>query len=71
MIGPLFVAAGISAFDLIVGLVVGNLLAVLSLGLCATPFVAIPLLNLVGLPIVVVAGVIAVVGLEERGRLSP
>ena len=30
MIGPLFVAAGVSAFDLIVGLLVGNLLAVLS-----------------------------------------
>jgi purine-cytosine permease-like protein len=30
MIGPLFVAAGVSAFDVIVGLVVGNLLAVLS-----------------------------------------
>jgi purine-cytosine permease-like protein len=30
MIGPLFVAAGVSAFDLLVGLLVGNLLAVLS-----------------------------------------
>ncbi|QDU10192.1 purine-cytosine permease family protein [Gimesia aquarii] len=30
MIGPLFVAAGVSAFDLVVGLIVGNLLAVLS-----------------------------------------
>jgi purine-cytosine permease-like protein len=30
MIGPLFVAAGVSAFDLIGGLVVGNVLAVLS-----------------------------------------
>ena len=30
MIGPLFVAAGVSAFDLIVGLLLGNLLAVLS-----------------------------------------
>jgi len=30
MIGPLFVAAGVSAFDLIVGLFLGNLLAVLS-----------------------------------------
>jgi purine-cytosine permease-like protein len=30
MIGPLFVAAGVSAFDLIVGLLVGNILAVLS-----------------------------------------
>jgi purine-cytosine permease-like protein len=30
MIGPLFVASGVSAFDLIVGLFVGNLLAVLS-----------------------------------------
>lgn len=30
MIGPLFVAAGVSAFDLVVGLLIGNLLAVLS-----------------------------------------
>ncbi|MBN2295024.1 MAG: hypothetical protein JXM70_21525 [Pirellulales bacterium] len=30
MIGPLFVAAGVSAFDLIFGLIFGNLLAVLS-----------------------------------------
>lgn len=30
MLGPLFVAAGVSAFDLIVGLLLGNLLAVLS-----------------------------------------
>ncbi len=30
MIGPLFLAAGVSAFDFIVGLLVGNLLAVLS-----------------------------------------
>lgn len=30
MIGPLFLTAGVSAFDLIIGLLVGNLLAVLS-----------------------------------------
>jgi purine-cytosine permease-like protein len=30
MIGPLFVAAGVSAFDLVAGLLLGNLLAVLS-----------------------------------------
>jgi len=30
MIGPLFVAAGVSAFDVVFGLIVGNLLAVLS-----------------------------------------
>lgn len=36
MLGPLFVAAGVSAFDLIVGLLVGNALAVLSwMFLCA------------------------------------
>ena len=36
MIGPLFVAAGVSAFDLIMGLIVGNALAVLSwMFLCA------------------------------------
>ena len=30
MIGPLFLAAGVSAFDLIIGLLIGNFLAVLS-----------------------------------------
>lgn len=36
MIGPLFVAAGVSAFDVIFGLILGNLLAVLSwMFLCA------------------------------------
>jgi purine-cytosine permease-like protein len=36
MIGPLFVAAGVSAFDLILGLIIGNALAVLSwMFLCA------------------------------------
>ena len=30
MIGPLFVAAGVSAFDLLAGLLVGNILAILS-----------------------------------------
>ncbi|MFZ2147082.1 MAG: hypothetical protein WAV28_07670 [Sedimentisphaerales bacterium] len=36
MLGPLFVAAGVSAFDLVMGLVVGNALAVLSwMFLCA------------------------------------
>ena len=36
MIGPLFVAAGVSAYDVVVGLLVGNLLAVLSwVFLCA------------------------------------
>ncbi len=37
MIGPLFVAAGVSAFDVIGGLVVGNLLAVLSWMLLCAP----------------------------------
>lgn len=37
MIGPLFVAAGVSAIDLILGLLVGNLLAVLSWVLFTTP----------------------------------
>ena len=36
MIGPLFIAAGVSAFDVVVGLIVGNALAVLSwMFLCA------------------------------------
>lgn len=37
MIGPLFVAAGVSAFDLLVGLLVGNLLAVASWTLLTAP----------------------------------
>jgi purine-cytosine permease-like protein len=37
MIGPLFVAAGVGAFDLLAGLVVGNLLAVLSWSLLTAP----------------------------------
>lgn len=37
MIGPLFVAAGVSAFDLVVGLLIGNLLAVLSWTLMTAP----------------------------------
>jgi purine-cytosine permease-like protein len=37
MIGPLFVASGVSAFDLLVGLLVGNLLAVLSWTLLTAP----------------------------------
>jgi purine-cytosine permease-like protein len=37
MIGPLFVAAGVSAVDLLVGLLVGNLLAVLSWTLLTAP----------------------------------
>lgn len=37
MIGPLFVAAGVSAFDVVVGLIVGNALAVLSWILLCAP----------------------------------
>ena len=37
MIGPLFVAAGVSAFDVVVGLLVGNILAVLSWTLFTAP----------------------------------
>jgi purine-cytosine permease-like protein len=37
MIGPLFLAAGVSAYDLVVGLVVGNLLAVASWMLLTAP----------------------------------
>lgn len=37
MIGPLFVAAGVSAADLVLGLVIGNLLAVLSWMLLCAP----------------------------------
>jgi purine-cytosine permease-like protein len=37
MIGPLFLAAGVSAFDLLVGLFVGNLLAVLSWAFLCAP----------------------------------
>jgi purine-cytosine permease-like protein len=37
MIGPLFVAAGVSAFDLVFGLILGNLLAVASWTLLTAP----------------------------------
>jgi len=37
MIGPLFVAAGVSAIDLVLGLLVGNLLAVLSWAFMTAP----------------------------------
>jgi len=37
VIGPLFVAHGVTAFDLIVGLLIGNLLAVLSWGFICAP----------------------------------
>ena len=37
MIGPLFVAAGVSAIDLVLGLLIGNLLAVLSWTLMTAP----------------------------------
>lgn len=37
MIGPLFVAAGVSAIDLVMGLLIGNLLAVLSWTLMTAP----------------------------------
>ncbi len=37
MIGPLFVAAGVSAFDVVVGLIAGNALAVLSWMLLCAP----------------------------------
>lgn len=37
MIGPLFVAAGVSAIDLVTGLLIGNLLAVLSWALMTAP----------------------------------
>jgi purine-cytosine permease-like protein len=37
MIGPLFVAAGVGAFDLVMGLIIGNLLAVLSWTLMTAP----------------------------------
>jgi purine-cytosine permease-like protein len=37
MIGPLFVAAGVSAYDVVVGLIVGNLLAVASWAMMCAP----------------------------------
>ena len=37
MLGPLFVAAGVSAYDLVLGLLLGNLLAVLSWTLITAP----------------------------------
>jgi purine-cytosine permease-like protein len=40
VIGPLFVAHGVSAGDLLIGLLIGNLLAVLSWGLITAPIAA-------------------------------
>jgi purine-cytosine permease-like protein len=40
MIGPLFLAAGVSAFDLLAGLLVGNILAVLSWTFICAPIAA-------------------------------
>ena len=40
VIGPLFVAHGVAAFDLVVGLLIGNLLAVLSWGFLCAPIAA-------------------------------
>lgn len=57
------------AFGQKLGVIGRNLPAALSLGITATPLVAVPFLNLLGLPIVVVAGVIAVVEAEKRGSL--
>nr|MCU0402862.1 hypothetical protein [Algoriphagus sp.] len=37
VIGPLFVAHGVGAIDLVLGLLIGNLLAVLSWGLITAP----------------------------------
>ena len=37
MIGPLFIAAGVSAFDVLAGLLLSNLLAVLSWRFLTTP----------------------------------
>ncbi|MFZ4736399.1 MAG: EI24 domain-containing protein [Bradymonadia bacterium] len=42
-----------------------------SLGLAALPLVSVPLLNLLGLPVAVVAGVLQVRALEARGALRP
>jgi purine-cytosine permease-like protein len=46
VIGPLFVAHGVTASDLILGLLVGNLLAVLSWGLLCAPIATRTRLNL-------------------------
>lgn len=48
-----------------------HLVAALSLGLVATPLVALPLLNLIGLPLAVAAGVVALRGLERGGVTTP
>jgi hypothetical protein len=64
MIGPLFVAAGVSAFDLVMGLVVGNLLAVLSWTFMTAPIGAAVALKQRGLePILQLTG-------RDRNRIA-
>ena len=52
------------------GVVRKHLGASLGLGLTATPLLSIPVINLVGLPVAVAAGVCLVAALEESGRLE-
>jgi CysZ protein len=47
-----------------------NLPAALSLGLVASPLVSVPFLNLIGLPLAVVAGVLAAQSMERGGRVA-
>lgn len=51
--------------------VLGSPISALSVGLVATALLAIPLVNLLGLPIAVLAGVSAVRRLEDAGGLAP
>lgn len=50
--------------------VTGNLGAMLGLGLIGAPLLAVPFLNLLGLPLAVIAGVLVVRGLERKDRLA-
>ncbi len=50
--------------------VTANPVAALSLGLVTAPLLGLPFLNLFGLPLAVVAGVVALHGLERDGRVT-
>ena len=52
-----------------VGVITGNLGTAIGLGLTGTLLVAIPFVNLLGLPVLAIAGVIVVRDLEEKGKV--
>ncbi len=58
------------AFRQKIDLVTSNKLMTITVGLIATALLSIPVLNLVGLPVAVVMGVVAVKQLEDAGRIG-